>query len=341
MTSLTFKRPGKLYLAGEYAVVKGNYAILFPTKKTMDLTIQSSDYFSFAGVPFKLNAKLEVSLGLPYVQQAINIAHTYLDQEGKTIKPYAIETTNHLEIPKKPKLGIGTSAMITILLIEAILGFHDVSLDTLTLYKLGVLAQINHYPDSSFGDLALVASSDSIIYQPFEERFRKRLISEGLKVLKLPWPNLTIKTIDLLSVPMLIIHTNEAASSLSLVKKVMKYEDTLAFIEFANQSNFYVNALINAQNNLEFMAVIKKLNHNLKALETLTKTKLFTKNMVDIEKIIHDYHGVCKFSGAGGGDSMLAFFPDEKTKLSAQLAIEKSYPILNHLIMEDDYEQKR
>jgi mevalonate kinase len=48
-----------------------------------------------------------------------------------------------------------------------------------------------------------------------------------------------------------------------------------------------------------------------------------------IENYVKDHHGVMKFSGAGGGDCVLAFFPTENDYDQAYQTIKRHFPILN------------
>ena len=53
MDSITVKKPGKLYLAGEYAVVKGYHAIIMPSKWMLQVDISKQDFFSINSDQFK------------------------------------------------------------------------------------------------------------------------------------------------------------------------------------------------------------------------------------------------------------------------------------------------
>lgn len=333
-----FKRPGKLYLAGEYAVVSGGHALLMPTHTTMDLMIEKAVAFEFDGHFFSVDAQGNTNLTTPYVKEAIELAHAYILKKHHSLRPYRITTMNHLRLKSLPKLGFGTSAVITVLLIESILAYHAINVDTLTLYKLGVLAQIEKYPESSFGDIALVSQATWTHYVPFERSFRNTLLNQGLECLNEPWPGLILESMTPLSYPILILYTLEPASSLSLVHQVMKHEHKEAFKVFKETSDRLVKSLLQATHIDAFMKTIEALNQNLKTLETLTHTQLFTSEIKEIESIVTSLSGVSKFSGAGGGDSMIAVFKDHQTLKKAETILKDKYPILTQFFKEVPYE---
>ena len=60
MKSVSIEKPGKLYLAGEYAVVKGYHAIILPSKWQLKVTISEQEHFSIMSDQFQSKVTYKV-----------------------------------------------------------------------------------------------------------------------------------------------------------------------------------------------------------------------------------------------------------------------------------------
>lgn len=73
----------------------------------------------------------------------------------------------------------------------------------------------------------------------------------------------------------------------------------------------------------------KKLYQNLSQMAQESKVDYLTKNIVDIVNLAESYQGAAKPSGAGGGDCVIAFFPDEIQKSQFVKHCQKKYLIIS------------
>ncbi len=326
MSKQIIKTPGKLYIAGEYAVVSGEEAILMPTAKTIDITIEPNDYYLLNNKQITLN-DTSLQLTNTYLYNAIQTAHNYLSE----VKPYALNIQSHLKLEHYPKLGLGTSGALTIGVINAITRVHGKRLTPLHLYKLGVIAQIDKIKHSSFGDLATSAYQHWIRYQmPNTTWLIEELKNDSLiNLINKEWPDLMIQSIEPIPYPMLVIYTKQPANSTALVTSVMVKKETQLYQRFLDQSKQYLNQITKARSYTHFAEAIQALQSNFETLSILSDTILITPEMKKIEQLVQKHKGVMKFSGAGGGDCVLAYFPTHNDYHQAHQTIKHHFPILN------------
>ena len=336
-------KPGKLYLAGEYAVLSGrSKAIIIQTKAKMHVTIKADTVFRISDrnrqllLVFSSFDEMMSQLRASYLKEAIMFCHRYLDTLGSLMKPYHLSISSDLKIEGLEKLGLGSSAALTVAAIDAILKFHDVILEPLALYKAGVLTQIDTYPHSSFGDIACSAFDHAITYQKFDLEWLKEKHHLPLDQLILKdWPNLEIAYLDMPKLPIVFIYTNQPANSQVLVKTIESQTETPFYEAWINQTGLYVNDMIThlkSRNIDGLMTNISDLNEGLKSLAHHTKTALFTKTMETIETMVNEAHGVFKFSGAGGGDCVIALFKHDEDLTVFKTFIKDKYHIINDMI---------
>lgn len=312
---------GKIYIAGEYAVVAGGLSILFPVEKYVGIRLErADDYYIYSHKYQSGFEKLDFyNQNNLYVIKTITWFNKYLAELGIKEDKFKIEIKSELDSEKNKKYGFGSSAAIIVTLLKALFIYYKLPYSSLVLYKAAVLVQIEISKNTSFGDLACISFGKKILYQRFNldiiDQFKKLKIIE---ILNKRWDNLVIKEINL-DLDYLLVHTGIEANSYELVERVLKFQFTDEFIKFYNNSDRLVKKLLKGKN----LDLISKLNNNLKDLEKLTNVKLFTNEMFEIEKVVLENNGVIKFSGAGGGDCILCFFESQKDLENAKKDVQK------------------
>lgn len=331
MKSITILKPGKLYLAGEYAVVKGFHSIILPSKWHLQITISSQENFSIMSDQFKEKVYFKVKdykIDYPYAlwKHTLQSVYRYLKYRRLPLQPHHIDIASELHKDQK-KWGLGSSGALTIALIDAVLQFHDIYLSPLELYKLGVITQKDLMEKSSFGDLAMSAFQQPLFYRKFSvEKYSKPLFQDIEK----PWTNLLIEPISINELPIIIVNTNQTASSYKLVQSVFSNPLNNAFLKEIDTCavNMY-HALISKNSDL----LIQWMRKHHEVLTKLhVKKPLFTEHMNEILSPLDISQIAYKFSGAGGGDNMMILCKDQFFEKTLSF-LPKDYPIINNFII--------
>lgn len=330
MDKITVKKPGKLYLAGEYAVVKGYHAIIMPSKWMLQVDISKQVFFSINSDQFKENIVFKVidyKIDYPYAlwKHTLQSIYRYLRFKKIPLIPHHIQITSELHKDEK-KWGLGSSGALTIALIDAVLKFHDVHFSPLELYKLGVITQKDLMEKSSFGDLAMSAYQQPLFYR----KFHKDSMSQPLfQDIDKPWKDLIISPIEFENLPVIIVHTNQTASSYKLVSSVFSSKENLNVLEHIDQVTIKMYEVLRS-NTYDALYPLLKEHHAL-LMKLNVRKPLFTAHMNHIVSNVRIEDVGYKFSGAGGGDNMLiATTRNQIETLIDQ--IPKEYPIINNFI---------
>lgn len=330
MDKITVKKPGKLYLAGEYAVVKGYHAIIMPSKWMLQVDISKQDFFSINSDQFKAKIIFKVidyKIDYPYAlwKHTLQSIYRYLRFKKIPLRPHHIQITSELHKDEK-KWGLGSSGALTIALIDAVLKFHDVHFTPLELYKLGVITQKDLMEKSSFGDLAMSAFSKPLFYR----KFNTQLLTQPLfQDIDKEWKDLIISPIEFDQLPIIIVHTNQTASSYKLVSSVFSSKENLNVLEHIDKVTQQLYTVL-VSHAYEGVYPLLKKHHEL-LMKLKVRKPLFTTNMNQvISHITLDEIGF-KFSGAGGGDNMLIGTTINNIE-NLITQIPKEYPIINNYI---------
>ncbi len=325
--------PGKLFLAGEYAVLKRKQpALIIPLKIGITVTIKKSHHTHITSDVLAYKA-LDLNQ-LPrdgYIKKSLDTAMHYLADWDIPFSPMAIEITSDLHDEKRQSLGLGSSGALTIAIIAAVLRFHQKKICALKLYKLAVIAQIQHQAYASFGDLACIAFNRPVHYEKFYHP--RSLENETIRALVAKsWDGLIIHPIGFKRLPGLIIHTNQKADSHAMVQQMQQIEHNPRYEMFLLDSkvktlNFIYHLKKGTLDKAKI--AVDKLNRWFETFDAHENITLYTKKMRDIHKVVQSVGGAFKFCGAGGGDNVLALFDGEDQKeRAAQILKARGFNII-------------
>lgn len=329
---------GKIYIAGEYAVVLCKGAIIAPIDRFLSVKLSASkDFFLKSHKYHHTFIKLDLSSNnkeTRYVVQTLKWFDRFLQELNRTLTPIKIEIKSQLDLNNVKKFGFGSSAAVTIALLKALFTYYEIVYDEMLLYKAGVMIQSEISKNTSFGDLACIAFNKVIYYQKFsDEVFNIFNTLPLLDVLAIAWPELQIEVLER-TFEFLIVYTNKEANSFDLVFQVLTLQNRLEFLDFLQKSEELVLTL--KKNSSNVIDLINDLSLNLKKLDSLTKGLLITQEMKEIENIVKSFNGSMKFSGSGGGDCVIAFFNSHiKMKLAQKEIIRHNYPTIIFPLKED------
>ena len=337
MADVQVKTPGKLYVAGEYAVVEPGYsAIVTSVNSFIYLSLKESkagfgtihsEGFTNEPVSFvREDGQIRLDHSkeeLQYVYSAIEVTEKYLEEKNSSFRYYDIQIHSELINEAGRKLGLGSSGAVTVAVVKALLEFYAVDFSDLTVYKLSVLAQLRLGINSSFGDIASIAYTGWIKYTSFDREAvivyqKEHSVKETVNW---NWPYLAIEPLDISEeLYFLIGWTGSPASSDELVGSVQenKSQSPQQYQNFLTTSQHAVEQLTTALQSLnvdQLTQAIEKNRQALKEMGTQTGVLIETEQLSELCDIAHAHGGAAKTSGAGGGDSGIAFiFEEEKAQ---------------------------
>lgn len=336
MTDIYVKTPGKLFVAGEYAVVeKGYSAVITAVDTFIHLTIKETekDYglvFSkgFTVEPAKWSRSRnrfwlkKQNYRLKYIRSAIHTTERYLYEQRIPLRLFDLEISSELNTEKGKKLGLGSSGAITVGTVRALLQFYGLEDDDELVYKLSVIAQMNLGDSSSFGDLAASCYTGWIKYTNFDHKFVTHRLRRmpTKRLVELDWPALKIERLTVSNeINFLIGWTGSPASSNRLVRDVQtqKKQSHREYRHFLSESKKSVDQLAAALSTNDTDSIKEAVNRNRMALLEMGKQTGVMIETPALEKLIElaaKDNAVAKTSGAGGGDSGIAFVFDESNR---------------------------
>ena len=137
---------GKLYVAGEYAVVHpGHPAIILATDRCIRVTIETSNQFCLINTNNQkkivfddLNVRDEY---WKFAIAALNVFNRFLNEKGSLFTPVSITVNSDLESEDGRKLGLGSSGAIVAAIIKGLNQFYQLNLNSISMFKLCVISQ--------------------------------------------------------------------------------------------------------------------------------------------------------------------------------------------------------
>lgn len=320
---ITAKAPGKLYIAGEYAVVETGFpAIIVALNQFVTVTIEEShEYGSIVSKQYQENSLYWQRQGdemvfdnrdnpFHYILSAIRLTEQYARQAGKTLRVYHLRVNSDLDSADGKKYGLGSSAAVTVATVKALCAFYELSLSNDQLYKLAAIAHLDVQGNGSLGDIAASVFGGWIAYRSFDKQWLADIRpTVSLKqLLEMPWPSLSI---ELLTPPaelsLLIGWTGSPASTSHLVDKIAlaKTEQQAAYQNFLAASKACLEAMIEGFRRNDLAQIQTELRHNraiLKDLAHFSQVAIETPILQKMGALAEAIGGAAKTSGAGGGD---------------------------------------
>lgn len=336
--TITSKAPGKLFIAGEYAVVEpGHGAIVAAVSRYLTVTIDeatsvgtlTSTQNPDVVVEWTREGELFRAKGEhPYklVEEAILIAEQYVRECGTpTNALYSLSITSELDDAKRGiKYGLGSSGAVVVATIQAVLDFYKIPRTSLLVYKLSVLTNLRLSQRGSFGDIAASSFGGMVYYtSPDRSSLLEQLQNQSIKAIcDTDWKDLTI--IRLPEIPnftLLVGWTGQVAITDSLIQateKKRKVETDNAFYkEFLAKSHAIVQGLQNAWNNQDIPALQEGIRANRALLNEFAREMQLEIETPALQTLcdLAEQVGACaKTSGAGGGDCGICFTQNKQQR---------------------------
>ncbi|AKV55841.1 phosphomevalonate kinase [Bifidobacterium actinocoloniiforme DSM 22766] len=343
---------GKLYLAGEYAVVEpGHPAILLAVDRTLTARVtgpaasdpgQEADgqtgRIESAGHPeASTNWHRERGILTPdvrpdqpsYLLAAARTVEELLAQRGIAPRPFDLEISSRLDDSSGKKYGLGSSAAVAVATVRVLLDFYGLRLSPLETYKLAYLATGRAQSLGSGGDLAASLFGGCIRFcSPDRAWVRQRLVSSPIsQLIEEPWPRLSISRLRAFGpdspLRILVGWTGSPASTPSLVASVQQGSadgKRADYERFLAGSDACVDALARALDRADMAGVregLAQARSLLQGLSALTDTDIETPALRTLVEAALLRGAAAKSSGAGGGDCGIAVIDGRGPRPSA------------------------
>ena len=336
--TITSKAPGKLFIAGEYAVVEpGHGAIVAAVSRYLTVTIDTATSLGTLTSTQNPDVIVEwtregelfsVKTDHPYklVEEAILVAEQYVRETSTpTNALYSLSITSELDDAKRGiKYGLGSSGAVVVATIQAVLDFYETPRTPLLVYKLSVLTNLRLSQRGSFGDIAASSFGGMVYYtSPDRSALLKQLQNKSIKeICDTDWKDLTIERLPKIpDFTLLVGWTGQVAITDSLIQateKKRKVETDSAFYkEFLNKSHAIVQGLQSAWKNKDIKALQEGIRANralLNEFAQVMQLEIETPALQTLCDLAEQVGACAKTSGAGGGDCGICFTQNEQQR---------------------------
>ena len=315
LTPLSLHVPGKLMLAGEWNILlPGSHCLTLPTKGILfsleeaEQIFISSPLYNLSQTPYH-NLTLHSAPAGAFLHTLIHTALTIVKQNALTPLPFHLSLNNDpatyvITSNTLHKIGVGSSACTAVGIIKIITQAHGIQLDTHSLFKLAVQAHYQAQQKAGSGfDVAAAAACQAILY-------RKQSVLEESDIFPISLPS---------SWKFAVGFSGVSASTPALIKifeaclRTYPQRANKILNEIEKIVLLFFQALKNEQLQ-EAMHLLTANREYLKQLSALCDNALETPPLTRMIDIANSHGSAAKFSGAGGGDCVIALCPSDEVQ---------------------------
>lgn len=321
--------PGKLFIAGEYAVVEaGHPAIIVAVDQFVTVTVEtaqqtgsihSAQYSSLPVHWTRKNNELVLDIRenpFHYVLEAIRLIEKYAQEKKCPLSFYHLKVTSELDNSNGRKYGLGSSGAVTVATIKALNQFYQLNLTNEAIFKLSALAHLAVQGNGSCGDIAASCYGGWVAFSTFDHSWVNAQQNQMTldQLLHTTWPKLRIQPLEVpKQLRLLIGWTGSPASTSDLVDQVNSAKRTfpIAYQQFLQASKLCVETMITGFSTSNIPLIQKQIQENrtlLQKLASIAKVPIETPSLKKLCDLAQTYGGAAKSSGAGGGDCGIVLF---------------------------------
>ena len=338
--------PGKLYIAGEYAVVEpGHQAVLVAVDRFITVRITQAEDGGSAGPTGHIISTLYEAQSLTwyrrpedgvvmvdkqfddYVVSAIRMVEQMVREAGGPLRYFDLDVSSELDDGCGRKLGLGSSSAVTVATVRAVARFYGLVLDDMAVYKLALLATDAVQPIGSGGDIAASSFTGWVAYTSPDRAWLHQVSgapgtgnspggSAGLsELVRMDWPLLSIRRLPAPGLRLSVGWTGSPASTPRLVADVQAHTrgaQDAAYTAFLRESEACLSALTLALREDDARETGLRIQEGRRLLSGLSRTSGITIETPQLRRLVEiaqEHGAVAKSSGAGGGDCGIALCP--------------------------------
>ena len=338
--------PGKLYIAGEYAVVEpGHQAVLVAVDRFITVRIAEAEDGGSADPTGHISSTLYEAQSLTwyrrpedgvvmvdkqfddYVVSAIRMVEQMVREAGGPLRYFDLDVSSELDDGCGRKLGLGSSSAVTVATVRAVARFYGLVLDDMAVYKLALLATDAVQPIGSGGDIAASSFTGWVAYTSPDRAWLHQVSgapgtgnspggSAGLsELVRMDWPLLSIRRLPAPGLRLSVGWTGSPASTPRLVADVQAHArgaQDAAYTAFLRESEACLSALTLALREDDGGEIGLRIQEGRRLLSGLSRTSGITIETPQLRRLVEiaqEHGAVAKSSGAGGGDCGIALCP--------------------------------
>lgn len=327
---ITTRAPGKLFVAGEYAVVEpGQPSVLVAVDRFLTVSVDQSDAFgqvhseAYGQLPITwtrdaTGVRIDRKTPYDYVLATITLVDRLRAELGRRDSFFDLRISSELDDRGGRKFGLGSSAAVTVATVAALDEFYELHLTAMQRFRLAMLATVSVVPTASGGDLAASTFGGWIGYSSPDRAALVRRLRSGAPIAELldePWQGLSVTRIEPpASIRLLVGWTGAPASTERLVDRVLVMRETGAQVhrDFLVASRDQVSMLTSALQTDDVPAAldaIRSCRSLLRDLGDAAGIDIETDRLRALCDAAERAGAAAKPSGAGGGDCGIALAP--------------------------------
>lgn len=298
------RAPGKLFIAGEYAVVEpGEAAVLVAVDRY--LTVRVSPGPPTAPGPRPRG----------YLAAALSAVEELRGTWDRPVKQYHVSTASELTRGGK-KLGLGSSAAVTVAAVAALNDLYQLDLSATDRFRVAMCATVRISANASGGDVAASTFGGWLRYtSPDRAKILTSLTARGVAATiadEEVWAGCTISPLPDPPLPLLVGWTGTPAHTPTLVAASQEGDTPRAYPEFTGEAGAVTRDLIAAMHSGDGDALLAATRRGRAVLARFAASRsvvVETPRLRALCEAAEAHGGAGKTSGAGGGDCGIAFSP--------------------------------
>lgn len=299
MKTISVQTGGKLYIAGEYAILTpGQTAILKNIPIPMTAIVKEAEKISLFSDMFDYATDMTADKNYALIQQTIVTLATYLDKSLHDLPAFKLDITGKLERDGK-KFGIGSSGSVTVLTLKALSAFYELKLSADTIFKLASYTLLKLGDNGSMGDIACIAYDDLVAFTSFDrQKVSTWIATEDIKtVLAKDWGYRIEIIKPALLCDFLVGWTKQPSISKDMINLV-KSAITRAFLEDTERNVQICKQALQTGDKMAVKASLQKVSDLLLGLSSA----IYNDKLKALKSAEKGLDVIAKSSGSGGGD---------------------------------------
>lgn len=303
MKTISVRTGGKLYIAGEYAILTpGQTAILKNIPIPMTAIVKEAEKISLFSDMFDYATDMTADKNYALIQQTIVTLATYLDISLHDLPAFKLDITGKLERDGK-KFGIGSSGSVTVLTLKALSAFYELKLSADTIFKLASYTLLKLGDNGSMGDIACIAYDDLVAFTSFDrQKVSTWIATEDIKtVLAKDWGYRIEIIKPALLCDFLVGWTKQPSISKDMINLV-KSAITRAFLEDTERNVQICKQALQMGDKMAVKASLQKVSDLLLGLSSA----IYNDKLKALKSAEKGLDVIAKSSGSGGGDCGIA-----------------------------------